>query len=85
MHWAEAGLRDDIGEISIWVLLVYEMKVSLGDVNNFCLLNCQRANAAGNLHRQLVLHREHVNHHRLDTGGGGLEEVSETFRPEPAL
>lgn len=70
MQWAEAGLRDDVGQVSVWMLSVSEVEVSLSDVNHLRLLHRQRANAARNLHGQLVLHREHVDHHRLDPQGG---------------
>lgn len=66
MQWAEAGLRDDIGQVCVWVLSVSEVEVSLSDVNHLRLLHRQRADTAGHFHRQLVLHREDVDHHRLD-------------------
>lgn len=57
------------------MLSVCEVKVSLGDVNHLRLLHCQRADAAGNFDWHLVLHREHVHHHRLHTGRKRKEEV----------
>lgn len=70
MQLAEAGLGDDVGQVGVWMLSVCEVEVSLCDVNHLYLLHLQRANAAGNFHRQLVLHRENVDHHRLETRGG---------------
>lgn len=70
MQWAEAGLCDDVGQVCVWMLSVGEVEVSLSDVNHLRLLHRQRAGAAGNLHRQLVFHRENMDHHRLDPQGG---------------
>lgn len=66
MQWAEAGLCDDIGQVCVWVLGISEVKVSLGDVYHFRLLHRQSTGATGHIHRQLVLHRENMDHHRLD-------------------
>lgn len=65
MQWAEAGLCDDVGQVCVWVLSVSEVEVSLSDVNHLRLLHHQGAGAAGHFYRQLVLHREDVDHHRL--------------------
>lgn len=54
------------------MLAVREVELSLGDVNHLRLLNRQRADAAGSFHRQLVLHRENMDHHRLDPRGTGV-------------
>ncbi len=70
MQWAEARLCDDIGHVCVWMFSVCEVEVSLSDVNHLRLLHRQRANAAGNFHRQLVLHRENLDHHRLDPQTG---------------
>lgn len=66
MQRAEAGLRDDVGQVCVWMLSVSEVEVSRGDVNHLRLLHRQRADAAGHFHRQLVLHRENLDHHGLD-------------------
>lgn len=66
MQWAEAGLRDDVGQVCVWMLSVDEVEVSLGNVNHLRLHHRQRVNTAGDLSRQLVLHRENVDHHRLN-------------------
>lgn len=66
MQRAEAGLRDAVGQVCVWLLSVSEVQLSLGDVNHLGLLHRQSADGAGHLGRQLVLHREHVDHHRLD-------------------
>lgn len=71
MQRAKAGLGDDVGQVGVWLLSVCEVEVTLRDVNHLRLLHLQRADAAGNFHRQLVLHRENVHHHRLETRGGG--------------
>lgn len=70
MQWAEAGLRDDVGQVCVWMLSVGEVEMSLGDVNHLRLLHCQRAHAAGDFHRQLVLHWENMDHHSLDPQRG---------------
>jgi len=70
MQWAEAGLRDDVGQVCVWMLSVDEVEVSLGNVNHLRLHHRQRVNTAGDLSRQLVLHRENVDHHRLDRKEG---------------
>lgn len=68
MHWAEAGLCDDVGQACIGMFSVSEVQVSLCDMNHVSLLHRQRANGTGNFCRQLVLHGEHVDHHRLEPG-----------------
>lgn len=66
MHRAEAGRCDDVGQVCVRMLSVSEVEVSLGDVNHLRLLHRQRANAARHFQRQLVLHRENMEDHRLD-------------------
>lgn len=46
MHWAEAGLRDDVAQVGVRMFSVGEVQLSLSDVNNLRLLHGQRANAA---------------------------------------
>lgn len=70
MHWAEAGPGDDVGQVGVRLLAVGEVQVSLRQVNHLRLPHRQRANGAGSLRRQLVLHREHMDHHCLRGGGG---------------
>lgn len=70
MQRVDAGLCDDVAQVCVWMLTVGEVEVSLSDMNYLRLPNRQGANAAGDLHRQLVLHREHMDHHRLDPQRG---------------
>lgn len=51
MHWAEAGLGDDVGQVGVGMLSVCEVEVSLSQIHHVRLLHHQRANAARNLHR----------------------------------
>lgn len=62
---AETGLRDEVHQVSVWVLRGLEVKVALCDVNKLCLFKCDGTDCAGDFHWQLVLHREHVDHHCL--------------------
>ena len=66
MQRAEAGLRDTVGQVCVWLLSVSEVQLSLGNVNHLSLLHHQSADGAGRLSRELVLHWEHMDHHRLD-------------------
>lgn len=77
VQWAEAGLRDDVGQVRVWMLSVSKVEVSPSDVNHLRLLHGQRAHAVGDLRWQLVLHRENVDHHRLDAQGG--DQVFRSF------
>lgn len=62
---AETGLSDEVHQVNVWILRGLEVKVALCNINKLSLFNCDGTDCAGDLHWQLVLYREHMNHHRL--------------------
>lgn len=65
---AEAGPGDGVGQVCVRGFWVSEVQVALSEVDDLGLLDRDRANDAGNLVRQLVLHWRDMNHHRLAGG-----------------